>query len=130
MCGEEKDLVLFFSAKGRADKKAGLCKICYSELKRIYDQTPKGRYVMYKKGAKCRGYTFTLTMDEFMSFWNRDCFYCGDKINGIGLDRIDNSVGYELFNLVSCCKTCNLMKRISSSEEFINQCKKIAKFNK
>ena len=61
-----------------------------------------------------------------MSFWNKDCYYCGNKVNGIGLDRIDNRVGYTIKNVVSCCRDCNTMKMILSQREFIEKIIKIA----
>ena len=125
-CNQERELNFFFNSSGRSDGKAGLCKDCYYLCKKKYDQTPSGRYVMIKKGAKRRGYSFLLTMDEFMKYWNQKCFYCSDAIEGIGIDRVNNSVGYEVGNIVSCCKTCNMMKLVSSSDSFIDQCRKIS----
>ena len=72
-----------------------------------------------------RGFTFTISLEEFIVFWNKNCFYCGDKIDGIGLDRIDSNTGYEIENVVSCCRKCNMMKATSTYSFFINQCKKI-----
>jgi hypothetical protein len=45
------------------------------------------------------------------------------KYNGI--DRIDSSKGYELNNVVSCCKNCNSAKMELSIIDFKNQIKKI-----
>ena len=69
-------------------------------------------------------------MEEFVSFWNKNCFYCGDKINGIGLDRVDNSIGYEIKNVVPCCEICNTMKMTETYNSFINQCMKIVELHK
>ncbi len=129
-CGESKEPNMFHSDITRSDKKDRICKECSRIYRKIYDQTLKGRYVMYKKCARHRGYTFTLTMDDFIKFWNKDCHYCGDKIEGIGLDRINNSIGYEVSNVVPCCEICNYMKQSSSKKSFISQCKKIIRFQK
>ncbi len=90
-----------------------------------HQQSIKGKLTSYKSGAKQRGLEFSLTKEQFESYWKKPCFYCGDKIETIGLDRIDNSKGYTLDNIVPCCKTCNNMKKDLSQEEFISQCKKI-----
>lgn len=124
-CGENKELNLFYTSNSRFNKKSYLCKECHSLTRSMYDQTIKGRYVTYKSGAKKRGFIFTISLDEFISFWDKDCFYCGDKIKGIGLDRVDSTMGYEINNVVSCCKKCNMMKATSTYSNFINQCKKI-----
>ena len=125
-CNETKDLDSFGFDKKKKDGKFGICKACLYLIQHEFNQTPKGRYIMIRKSAKKRGYGFSLTMDEFMAFWNKPCFYCEDPINGIGLDRINNSEGYEIKNVVPCCQTCNLMKLVASSEDFINQCRKIS----
>jgi len=83
------------------------------------------RYRQYKNGAKVRGILFKLTYIEFRSFWNSNCEYCGDKINGIGIDRIDSNEDYELDNVVSCCKICNRMKSNHDVVFFVNHCTKI-----
>lgn len=53
-----------------------------------------------------------------------------DKINGSklfrnGIDRVDNSLGYILSNVVSCCKICNYMKKDLSEQEFQDQCERV-----
>ena len=68
---------------------------------------------------------FDLTFNQFMNFWQKDCFYCGNKIETIGLDRIDNKIGYIKENIISCCWICNKMKNQLSANEFINKCKVI-----
>jgi len=93
--------------------------------KHQYHKQPKFRYATYKRGAIRRGYVFELTLSEFELFWDASCSYCNNTIIGIGLDRIDNNIGYINTNVVPCCTTCNWMKHSMSQEMFINQCKKI-----
>jgi hypothetical protein len=121
-CGENKELNLFY-------KNASLCIDCHYSYYKIYNQTPPGRYSTYKRGATKRGFTFTITMDEFMSLWGQNCFYCGDQVKGVGLDRVDSSIGYEKGNVVSCCNRCNRMKLTSTYKAFIEQCRKIVKLH-
>jgi len=90
-----------------------------------HGQTIKGKFTHYKSGAKQRGLEFSLTKEQFETYWQKSCFYCGDKIKTIGLDRIDNSKGYTIDNVVPCCKICNRMKMNLNKDEFILQCKKI-----
>jgi len=84
------------------------------------------RYKVYKYSAKSRGRDFELSIEQFEGYWQQPCYYCGDKIETIGLDRINNDKGYSIDNIVPCCYICNIMKRTMSKEEFIKHCKKIA----
>jgi hypothetical protein len=89
------------------------------EKLRVSRQSPKGRFQVYKNSARCSGRLFELTFEEFMSFWNQPCFYCGQPIPTIGLDRIDGSRGYSIDNIVSCCFVCNRGRNTMKQEEFI-----------
>lgn len=80
-------------------------------------RSPKGKFTNYKSSAKKRNLTFDLTMDEFMSFWQGNCNYCGDQIATVGIDRVDSDIGYTLDNCVPCCKRCNEIKMAHSVEE-------------
>jgi hypothetical protein len=81
-------------------------------------QTLKGKYLQYKNGAKPRNIHFNISFEEFKTFWQQPCHYCGDQIETIGLDRIDNNIGYELYNLRPCCTTCNVAKNDQTEEAF------------
>lgn len=49
----------------------------------------------------------------------------------MGLDRLDNSKGYEITNIVSCCTTCNYLRGdLLSPEETIVAVQAILKFRK
>lgn len=87
--------------------------------------TPSRKYSDYKCGASKRNLPFELTLEEFKTFWQADCSYCGDPIATIGLDRVDSSKGYSLDNVVSCCAKCNFMKQEYSEEEWLSQMIKI-----
>jgi hypothetical protein len=87
----------------------------------------------YKNNAKRRDIEFALTDAEVFSLVTQPCDYCGylplqycaekygqtysDFYNGI--DRTDSAVGYLPWNVVSCCKTCNIAKNAMSYSEFI-----------
>ena len=87
---------------------------------------------LYKKSAKERGYTFLLTADEFRFLTEQACHYCGalpeikfraasgtnGNYYGNGVDRIDNTSGYEPGNVVPCCTQCNIAKGVLTVEAF------------
>jgi hypothetical protein len=71
-------------------------------------------YGRYKDSAKKRGLIFDLSKDIFKQLTKQDCFYCGKEPSQIvsqkgfygkyvynGIDRVDNSLGYILDNVVS-----------------------------
>lgn len=133
-CGKCKivqDLSEFGKNKRSVDGLNHRCKSCCRNYKKerrdskktaAYDkarsQTPGGKYIIYKKGANARDLPFDLTFDEFMTFWQADCSYCGDPIHTIGIDRVDSNLGYSLDNCVPCCAVCNRIK-MAHDEDFL-----------
>ena len=85
-----------------------------------YKNTGLWKYTEYKGSAKSRGIDFSLTIKEFESFWQKPCYYCGDTIEKIGLDRIDSQKGYFIGNVTPCCTRCNKAKNDMSVTEFLN----------
>lgn len=94
-----------------------------------YKKSPKRKYDTYKRSAVFKHIVFELSFDSFSTFWQKNCIYCGDTVETIGLDRIDNKQGYVLGNIVPCCKFCNYMKREMTKEAFLTHCLKVAKLN-
>lgn len=98
------------------------------ETVKNYHKTPAGRYTMYKTTAKRKGLEFNLTLSEFTGLISKVCSYCGSK-DSIGVDRVDNEVGYTLENSSPCCTMCNMMKKNLPLEIFLEHCQKITSFN-
>ena len=42
------------------------------------------------------------------------------------MDRVDNSAGYSVENVVPCCWECNGMRAKTSQTDFIDMCKRVA----
>lgn len=118
--------------KDKILSKAKIKRLDNLEAARLYsrekNKDKKGRYRIYRTGARTRKIDFNLSFDYFLTFWNKPCHYCGSKINGIGLDRINNKKGYIVNNVVPCCIVCNKMKSIKTIKEFIKHCKKIINY--
>ncbi len=60
--------------------------------------------------ARTRGINWTLTPEQYEKLLAAGaCSYCDGALptNGSGLDRLDNHRGYELANVVACCRWCN-----------------------
>lgn len=82
-------------------------------------------YKRYNSASERRKHEFTLTIEEFGKFFKQDCYYCGDPVPLLSLDRMDNDKGYIPGNIVSCCTTCNYMKQKLDIDSFIKQCEKV-----
>ena len=105
-------------------RQANLEKISEINRKRYY--TVNGRFSAYKNGAKVRGIPMNLSKEEFSEFWQKPCWYCGREITTIGLDRINNGIGYQIGNVISCCVFCNRAKNCLSHKEFLEACHSIS----
>ncbi len=92
---------------------------------RQYNQEPKTIFRRYAAGARRRGLDFGLSYEQFMSFWQKPCHYCGMPIKTIGLDRMDNEKGYVEGNVVSCCITHNRMKMGMTPMGFVMACAEV-----
>jgi hypothetical protein len=88
-------------------------------------------YLTYQsKGAKQRGLCFSISFEEFSELIRRPCHYCGRSNLGSytrhdwgtlchnGIDRINPDKGYEIGNVLPCCKHCNRAKRDMEYSEF------------
>lgn len=98
-------------------------------------------YNSYKNNAVSRGLKFELSKSYFIKLASQPCYYCGEppreanylskatkktggfKINGV--DRLINIKGYTKRNSVSCCTTCNMMKKTLNERQFIEHISKI-----
>jgi hypothetical protein len=102
----------------------------------------------YKANAIRRSLTFSLGIDDIKWLSKQPCWYCGKEPSQIikssgntvtargieksiyiynGIDRKDNSKGYEIDNCVSCCGRCNRAKLAMSYEDFLELVKLIYK---
>jgi len=87
-----------------------------------------GSYLIYKRGAEERGYSFEITLEEFNAIILENCYICGkntDETHTNGLDRFDNEVGYTIDNVNACCGECNFMKKDTEYDVFMEQLHKI-----
>lgn len=95
----------------------------------------------YSAGAERRGIPFDMSFDMFKEVTSSECFYCGacpteeygpfrrkgeSGVKLMGIDRVDNSVGYTDDSVVPCCTICNLMKRDLTVDEFVGRAAVIA----
>jgi hypothetical protein len=80
-----------------------------------YQLTAVSRFPKAKRQALKRDKEWKLTFDEYAALISKPCYYCNNQLGttisfGIGLDRLDNNLGYLIANVVPCCKYCNSIK--------------------
>lgn len=134
-CGCELDELLQ-GARGKVQR----CEECYEKLITIESKRTRERnylaerkdnlerhYKVYNIGATKRNLSFNISIEAFETLVNSPCEYCGyhQDHEAIGVDRIDNTRGYEDDNVVPCCKTCNRMKGDLTLHEFTSHIEKI-----
>lgn len=146
LCGKE------IVAEG-SDVKTGKISSCgcskYEKQVNLMKEDPErgpiySIYCDYKIKAKKRKYTFNINPFIFRILVKSNCYYCGEKPMNIrkvgragartvvinGLDRVDNSIGYEESNVVPCCTICNQAKHTMPKNVFLQWVDKVYKFQK
>lgn len=123
---------------------------CYNQecrLSQFSDNTPFVQlFGYYKRNAKKRKISFCLSFEEFVYLIKQKCEYCTEEpsaaytkhytsnVNGRkhktilynGIDRVDNEKGYDINNVVSCCKYCNSMKHTYDLSNFLAWVNKVS----
>ncbi len=101
----------------------------------------------YKWGAKNRSLSWNLSDAEALNIAAQSCHYCNappsivtdlrhsenitqvgvehSRFVSSGIDRVDNSKGYELDNVVPCCSMCNYAKRAMTYGAFVSWLKRV-----
>lgn len=91
-----------------------------------------------KRNAKRRNIQWNLTDDETVCLIQNKCHYCGSLPSNTscvsvntgnyvysGIDRVDNSKGYTIENVVPCCIICNNAKHTLSLKDFLDWIKQV-----
>jgi hypothetical protein len=79
----------------------------------------------WKRGARLRNKSWQLTDAQAAWLSKQPCFYCGKAPSQLrkrhvysGIDRIDNTKGYQVDNVVPCCRDCNFAKKAMTFDQF------------
>ena len=106
----------------------------------VKQRAERRAYTNYRKQAEIRKLSFNISLKEFSNLSQQPCVYCGDlrmnvaKVKRVigsgsyeynGMDRIDNTKGYSMSNVVPCCKTCNFAKSDKTHQEFLSWVKQV-----
>jgi hypothetical protein len=135
--------------KNYAEQSLFLGKICKTCSNRKTDNSHRGWhrdiriswYNRFKINAEMRGIFWDLTIDNIADLMESQDFRCalsGEPIefpdfgnyqkSPASIDRIDSSKGYIKDNIQLVTRKVNMMKQSYSQEEFIEVCKKVAKY--
>jgi hypothetical protein len=139
-CGSLKPLNEFFFQKTRNVYRSE-CKKCtfkVSTANRKKNRKVVGTYAWgarkrdnVKRNALERGIEFNLSTQDFIIIRSAEkCFYCGKATANPTIDRVDNSKGYEKYNCVLSCRSCNVKKNSMELGDFLHFYKKINTFLK
>ena len=96
-----------------------------AECKRCRNYKPARQYSYYRDRAQTNSISFTLTLDQFLTFWNQPCYYCDSSIDNISLELMDMNLGYVDQNCISCCKNCKKIKNEMNHQDFVDFCQKV-----
>lgn len=83
------------------------------ELVGAYQRTKEARYKISKSLAIRRGLEWNISESDYFELISKRCHYRNHPLgisNGVCLDRVDNSKGYVIGNVVPCCGNCNRIK--------------------
>ena len=132
-CGNKKSIIANNLVRGIA-KSCGCLNLekIHEKGKNCKQDSGAGNlFDQYRSNAQARDLIFSVTFEEFKQVTSSNCHYCGclpfkiikSKIAKIsytynGIDRKDNSIGYEINNCLPCCSICNHAKHVLSYEDF------------
>ena len=105
----------------------------HSNAKKRYRRTGEAKGRALRRKAYQRGNNFNMTTNEFANWFdnqNKVCYYCGQEVfeysdlppneqrlQGLTIDRKDNTKPYTIDNIAIACGRCNLMKGSWLTEE-------------
>lgn len=88
-------------------------------------------YRQIEYSAKRRGLSWELTKEQVLFITKQNCFYCDKEPSSVhrdpkyrgqyvynGIDRVDNTRGYTIDNVVPCCEGCNRKKLTDGVDDF------------
>lgn len=80
----------------------------------------KKLFYYINRRSRDTGLPCNITLEQISLLLEQNCYYCEESdITKLGLDRIDNNLGYLLNNVNTCCTTCNLLRRNIPYEAWI-----------
>ena len=123
-CEVIKSIQYFANLKLTSDGKSSWCNECCKNKMMSKRKTFEHKYQMLLNVEP----STDIDLETFKLIIASPCYYCGDSNTTLGLDRLipgKDDGKYIKKNVVSCCKTCNYMKRALGLIDFYNHIEKI-----
>ena len=132
-CGNKK-VIMGHSIKTCKTMSCGSCASFTANM----EPARYSEFVKYKGNAIKRGLSFNISSELFKALTQKPCIYCGVTptksrkseckipIHFTGIDRKDNTKGYEEDNCFPCCRVCNFGKGKMPHEEYLAHLKQVA----
>jgi len=98
--------------------------------KEPYNQSKEAKakylYTEYRRYDREHGYEFGLTKQWILdNIINGKCAYCGNEDwTRLGTDRIDNTKGHTVNNVVCACEGCNNRRQSDTINEWLSRCRR------
>src|SRR6476620_11484381 len=113
------EISLYNNLNDNIDKNFDIRLKYYNDFNLVGDSC---NYQTYKYESIRRNKEFELSKNEFDCIIIKPCYLCGKSNNkGIGIDRMNNEIGYILDNCKPCCSYCNYMKRDIDYIQFLEK---------
>lgn len=129
---ENRETILEWNKNYRVERPDEM-KAKAKEYSRQYQNDPENLLKSYKTAATRRGLSFTISDQFAITLFYDACHYCHKTSEQnkrlMGIDRVNNDIGYELGNVLSCCKQCNRAKRDDTLADFVSMCTNVARFH-
>ncbi len=122
-CGKDRHVELDSYVRSGSPKYCGPCRgraTIIAAIAKTRKRPFENTYNVFLRRCQERQIDNSITYDQFaMLAKMTTCHYCGGSVGrvvhgntsrGCGLDRKDNSRGYSVDNVVSCCGHCNRVK--------------------
>lgn len=96
-----------------------------------YRFSVRAKLMETKHNARTRNIEWNVTDEHATERFKRPCAYCGKMAKEgawNGIDRIDNTRGYEIDNCAPSCFRCNKAKGIMSLKEFFEMCRDVVAY--
>lgn len=98
-----------------------------SECKRCHNNKPAKYYSLIKLKSKKQDILFNISLDDFLSVFNYNCFYCNNKLRHPKISLKNKEFGYIKNNIIIVCEDCQSFRYDMEHDNFINKCIVIAK---
>ncbi len=89
------------------------------------------RFNSSRSKAKGRELSWSIDFENYELLQQSGCFYCSENLlnkTSVGLDRINNDLGYDLMNVLPCCGDCNKVRQDKLTVNEMTEVRQLLKY--